>query len=123
MAKHNQTGQWGEQIALETLIKKGYAIVERNWRLNHLEVDIIAMRQNRLVFVEVKTRSSLDANPAEAVDRRKIRHMVAAADNYVRISNLPHEIQFDIIAVSGKPDNYVVDHIEDAFLPPLRTVR
>ena len=121
MAKHNNTGKWGEYLAQNLLVSKGYAIVERNWRMGHLEVDIIAMKANRLVFVEVKTRSNSEEDPTLAVNRRKIRNMVMAADTYVRTHDLPHEIQFDIITISGTPDNYTIDHIEDAFFPPLRT--
>lgn len=119
MAKHNRTGKWGEQIATDLLVKKGCSIVETNWRLGHYEIDIVAMRSNRLVFVEVKTRSNIEDDPVLAVDKRKQRKMVIAADNYVRINNLHHEVMFDIVAINGNPDNYTVEHIEDAFLPPL----
>lgn len=126
MARHNDLGKWGEQIAVDLLVTKGYAIVRRNWRLGDLEIDVIAMKGDRVVFVEVKTRSTHFADPALAVDRRRVSRMVRAADAYVRAFDVPHEVQFDIILVVGDPKAAAqpeIEHISDAFLPPLRTVR
>ena len=123
MAKHNNIGSWGEQIACETLIRKGYAIRERNWKLDKFEIDIIAMHNNRLIFVEVKTRSRSHDEALEAVNRKKIMKMVRAAHAYVQTNDIPHEIQYDIITIAGEPTNYSIEHIEDAFLAPLRNIR
>ncbi len=118
MAKHNRTGEWGEDIAAEWLIAKGYSIIERNWHLGHLEIDIVAMKDDRLIFVEVKTRENTDIDPVSAVDRRKIMRVVRAANAYIAASALPHEPQFDIIAISGPPAAHTLAHIPDAFRPP-----
>ena len=59
MAERNSLGKWGEQVVVDHLVAEGYAIVERNWRLNHLEIDIIATRGNEIAFVEVKTRREI----------------------------------------------------------------
>lgn len=123
MALHNKIGSWGENIAVDLLVSKGYAIVERNWRLHHYEIDIIAMLGNRIVFVEVKTRSNPDENPIAAVDRQKMKKMAVSAHYYVNIMQLPHEVQFDIIGITGRPEKYTVEHIEDAFWSPLKTYR
>lgn len=126
MARHNDLGKWGEQIAYELLVTKGYAIVDRNWHAGNLEIDIIAMKGSRIVFVEVKTRSGDIDEAFRAVDRRRVIRMVRAADSFVKSYNIPHEIQFDVILIAGQPDHErkpVIEHIEDAFLPPLRTIR
>ncbi len=122
MAKHNDTGLLGEQAAVDLLTAKGYAIVDRNWRCGRMEIDIVAQRDGRLVIVEVKTRSddTMD-DPVEAVTRRKQLAMVRAGVAYASAYGLPHELQFDIIGVSGTPDNLKIEHIEDAFPPPLKT--
>ncbi len=126
MARHNDLGKWGEQLAVDMLVTKGYAIAERNWRTGDMEIDIVAMKGARIVFVEVKTRSDNGFDPADAVDRRRMMRMVRAADSYVRSHGIPHEVQFDVVFVVGSPLGAVpprIEHIEDAFLPPLRTIR
>ena len=126
MARHNELGKWGEQLAVDLLVTKGYAIVERNWRAGNLEVDIVAMKDNRIVFVEVKTRSSKFVDPLDAIDRRRVSRIVRAANSYVKAYNIPHEVQFDVIIIIGTPESGnmpQVEHIPDAFLPPLRTIR
>lgn len=126
MARHNELGKWGEQLAVDLLVTKGYAIVERNWRAGNLEVDIVAMKDNRIVFVEVKTRSSEFVDPIDAIDRRRVSRIVRAANSYVKAYNIPHEVQFDVIIIIGAPESGnmpQIEHIPDAFLPPLRTIR
>ncbi|MBQ7042728.1 MAG: YraN family protein [Muribaculaceae bacterium] len=120
MAKHNELGKWGESIACETLICNGYAICERNWRVNHYEIDIIAMKGNRIIFVEVKTRTDDYVDPLESIDRKKIIHMTRSANAYIKMYNIPHEPQFDIILIIGSPETgHKIEHISDAFMPPL----
>ena len=121
MAQHNTTGAWGEELDCEKLITLGYAICERNMRIGHYELDIIAMKGNRIVFVEVKTRTNPNSDPLEAIDSKKIARMTRAANAYVIAYDIPHEVQFDIIAISGTPDNYTLEHIPDAFTAPLTT--
>ncbi|MBD5213241.1 MAG: YraN family protein [Bacteroidales bacterium] len=123
MARHNRLGQWGENIATEHLIREGYAIVERNWRMEHFEIDIIATKGPRIIFVEVKTRTSADYDPLEAVDTRKKTRMIASANAYILSRNLPHEVQYDIITIVGEPNDYTLEHIPDAFWPSVRTRR
>jgi|MucameStandDraft_1065616.scaffolds.fasta_scaffold02942_5 putative endonuclease len=119
MAGHNITGAWGEQVAHDHLVAKGYAIHGRNWRSGHYEIDIIAIKGNRIIFVEVKTRSRHFTDPAEAVDRRKMMRLARAADSYIQAYDIPHHWQFDIITVIGVPGNCQIEHIPDAFIPPL----
>lgn len=124
MSEPNASAEWGreaENIAAEHLLVRGFTVRERNWRPknSHLEVDIIAQLGDTIVFVEVKARTSADTDPADAVDGRKIRRLVRAADIYLAMQ--PHEFywRFDIITVTGCGESFVLDHIEDAFLPPL----
>ena len=121
MAQHNETGHWGEELACEKLITDGYAICQRNFRIGHYELDIVAMKDNRIVFVEVKTRTNPNSDPLEAIDSKKIARMTRAANAYVIAYDIPHEVQFDIITINGTPDNYTLEHIPDAFTAPLTT--
>lgn len=117
---NKELGKWGEALACQYLVSQGYAIVKQNWKMNHLEVDIIASKDNTLVFVEVKTRSDADADPVEAVNRRKRQRTIGAADVYMRTAPAGLEYRFDIVSVVGEPGNAKIEHIPDAFVPPLK---
>ncbi len=124
MAKHNELGKWGEELAVECLVEEGFSILKQNWRLGHLEIDIVARKDDVLVFAEVKTRSDMDCDPLEAVDKRKIANMVRAADAYMKHENLPLQARFDLFAIKGIPDGeHSFEHVADAFYPPLKSYR
>ena len=123
MATHNDFGRWGEQLAAEFLLKKGYSICHRNWKLGHRDLDIVALDEDgkMLVVVEVKTRSDhAYTQPEEAVDWRKKRNLIVAANAYVQRYQIDLPLRFDIIAVTGKDGDAFIDHIENAFVPNLR---
>ena len=119
MAKHNETGQTGEELALELLQRKGYEILETNWRHRRLEVDLIAMDGETLVFVEVKTRTfDYHGRPEEFVDVKKRKRLQRAAQAYMRKINHEWAIRFDVVAVQLKSvEGLEVRHLEDAFFP------
>ena len=119
MARHNQTGQWGEEIARQYLAARGYAIMDSNLHVGHKEIDIVALKGTRIVFVEVKTRTSDLYDPIEAIDNKKILRMCRAADSFLRSHKFNQDPQFDVITVTGSQTDYRVEHYPDAFLPPL----
>jgi putative endonuclease len=121
MAQHNKKGKEGEEQALQHLRSKGYLVLEVNWRNGHLEADIIAMDREKLVFVEVKTRSdTLYGEPELAVTRKKQRHLVKAANAYIELKDFHGETRFDIVTVLDEPGGtFAINHIEDAFYPLL----
>ena len=120
MAAHNALGIAGEKAAAAYLEQKGYTIHDRNWRRGHLELDIIASIGDDLVFVEVKTRRNTEfQEPEEAVDEKKIRRIVRAADTYIKLFGLDGEVRFDIITAVGEEGNFKLTHIEEAFYPPI----
>ncbi len=124
MADHNTLGKDGENAAIEYLVQRGYQILHTNWRKGRYELDIVAKTDEELIVVEVKTRSGFDwMKPEEAVDTRKIRNIVTATDIYIKIFNVDLPARFDIISVVGAYPNFEIDHIEDAFYPPLNTYR
>ena len=117
-AKHYQLGKLGERLAIGHLLSKGYVILEQNWRLNNLEVDIIADDGECIVFIEVKTRSTdIYGDPADAVDREKRLHLINAADAYVSRLHLDVQVRFDIIAIIANDNETKIQHYEDAFFP------
>ncbi len=119
MAEHNDLGRWGEDVAAAYLERKGYTIVERDWRSGHHDLDIIALNEagNTLAFVEVKTRRNrMFTDPLDAVDYLKIRNLQRAANHYVKYRHVDLDIRFDIVTVVGTPDmEPKVEHIENAF--------
>lgn len=116
MAKHNELGKVGEQIAVNFLLKKGYKILERNYYFKKIEVDIIAQKNNTLAVIEVKTRSSAYyGNPQDFVKPAQIKRIVTAIDYYIQENNIDLEIQFDIIAILKTKNNHVIKHLENAF--------
>ena len=117
MAKHFDLGKKGEELAIAFLLEKGYMILEKNYRFLKAEVDIIAQKENDLVAVEVKTRSSeVFGNPQDFVNKKKIQLLVSAIDHYVIEKDLDVNVRFDIIAILNQKSNFTIDHIEDAFL-------
>ncbi len=116
MAKHIDLGKKGEQLAVDFLLKEGYEIVERNYRFDKAEVDIIAKEGNILAIIEVKTRTSLDyGSPQDFVKPQQIKNLVKAADHYVNDNELDLEVRFDIIAIVKEDGVDNIKHIENAF--------
>ncbi|MBB6371281.1 YraN family protein [Chryseobacterium shigense] len=117
MADHNDFGKKAEDLAAGFLLKKGYKILVRNFRFQKAEIDIIAEKDDLIIIVEVKARST-DAFmlPQEAVTKSKIKSIVAAANHYLEEFNKNSEVRFDIISVlPDEKKNLVIDHITDAF--------
>lgn len=120
MAQHNRTGRKGEELAAEYLKSKGYEILHTNWHSRHYELDIVAATANELVIVEVKTRTSdLFEKPEQAVDERKIRRLVYATDHYIKMFQINAPVRFDIISVMLNEEIPKIEHIADAFYPPV----
>jgi putative endonuclease len=117
LAEHIELGKRGEQIAESFLELKGYRILERNWRHRRTEIDIIAEIEGKLIFVEVKTRSSNDfSNPEEAVTLKKQDSIARAAGAYILKVNHEWLIRYDVIAIVLQADDtYQIQHFEDAF--------
>lgn len=118
MAQHNDFGTLGEDLAVDYLRRKGYVLVERNWRSGHKEIDIVARQGDTLVFVEVKARANLIyGNPEDAVTRRKMHLLVMAADAYLRCNALDCDVRFDVITITGTVQKPYIRHYEHAFRP------
>ena len=122
MAAHNELGKRGEDLAADMLKKKGYAIVERNWKFNGWEVDIIVRTRREIVFVEVKTRSNdYLMNPEDAVDFNRRCRLTSAANAYINYHRISLKPRFDVVAIVLNETRCDINHIENAFLPTART--
>ena len=117
----------GETEAAKMLEAKGFKILEHNWRMGHLEVDLIAASKTEIVFAEVKARTSTFGNrmPEEYVDEDKKRRMTAAANAYIKYHKIEKTPRFDIIGLIVHPRTGEITyrgHLENAFIPRLRTI-
>ena len=111
-----ETGQAGERAATEYLRRAGYEICARNWRQGRYELDIVALRDGILHFVEVKTRRAGSFTPPEAAaTQRKFRALSRAAACYLRTTGWKGEVQFDLAAAEAFPDGTIrIELIENA---------
>lgn len=116
MASHNDLGEIGETLATEFLRKKQYEILERNYRFNKAEIDILAQFQDQIIVVEVKTRNSdYFGDPQTFVTPAKIKQLVKAANEYLISNDIDLEVRFDIIAVLKNQHEERIEHFENAF--------
>lgn len=117
MAQAQDLGKKGERAAAEFLSRKGYRILEQNYRYLKAEIDIIAQKENTVVAVEVKTRSTPDfGNPQDFVKPQQIERLVMALDHYIVQNDLEVEARFDIVGIIKNKLGTRIEHLEDAFL-------
>jgi putative endonuclease len=101
MEKYNKKlGAIGETIAVNFLKKNGFNVIEKNFSCKWGEIDIIAEKNNRLHFIEVKTRSNLNyGRPEEAVTHHKYLRAKRAVLVYLRTNNIKKIFQIDVLAI------------------------
>lgn len=121
MALHNDLGRKGETLACQFLSKKGYTILQQNWRNGRNEADIIAKFDNTLIFIEVKTRKSeFFGLPESFVSNTQKKAMAKLSEAYCTLKNIDDaEIRYDIIAIILNKKQEKVLHFEDAFFPEI----
>lgn len=123
----NPIGIKGESEAAKMLENKGFHVIEQNWRMKNLEVDLIAENKNVIVFAEVKARTSFfgKIRPEEYVDEAKKLRMIAAANAYIKYHKKTQSPRFDIIGIVLTPDGEKItysNHLENAFQPKLKAI-
>jgi len=119
MNERQKLGRWGESLAATHLEAKGYQIVERNWRCQHGEVDLVARAGAEWVFVEVKTRRGRDMGaPEEALTAAKQKKLLAVAEEYTLEHGLDVDWRIDLVAVELDKSGKLLrcDHIPNAVL-------
>lgn len=117
--KRKLEGKKGENIAYKYLLDRGWHILETNWRKGRFEIDIIASKDEFVVFFEVKYRKSGEYGEApDFVTKAQQRRIMNAAHDYILENDVDLEARFDIIAVISGPVPRI-EHIEEAFYPTL----
>lgn len=117
MSNRRTKGTAGEDVAVDYLVKKGYHILERNFRFERGEIDIIAADGEDLVFVEVKARRSTSfGEPEDAMTPAKCDQIRKVAEGYLFRRNLDDQhCRFDVIAIQYQKNVPVIRHLIDAF--------
>ena len=121
MAESHILGNKGEDIATDYLKKSGYKILLRNWKWGKHEIDIIAEKDDMIVFVEVKTRTDTPLeHPRSAITVEKQKSMIYAADGYIQKFKIDKESRFDVLFIIMKGEQPQFELIDNAFYPTLR---
>ena len=118
MAAKDDLGRRGEAIAAQFLIGAGFDIVERNWRCPQGEIDLVAREGDELVFVEVKTRSSVAfGHPLESITLQKLARLRRLAAAWCDTHPGSHNnIRIDAVAVIAPPrGEFEIDHVRRVF--------
>jgi putative endonuclease len=110
-------GDRGERAAARFLRRRGFTIVERNYRCRFGEIDLIAIERDTVVFIEVKTRTRRDyGEPIEAVDWHKQRQIIRVATHYIRRHRLEdRQVRFDVVGIRPNGLRWEVELIRNAF--------
>ncbi|MFC1501059.1 YraN family protein [Elusimicrobiota bacterium] len=118
MINSKSIGNEAERIGSEFLKKKGYKILNMNFRTSYGEIDIIAKNESDLVFVEVKFRKSSEfGHPKEAVGKHKQKRIVKAAIQYLKEEKLTkNNIRFDVLSIG--PSFNEIELVKSAFDAP-----
>ncbi|WIF94625.1 YraN family protein [Caminicella sporogenes] len=117
--KNKELGDLGEKLAVEYIEDKGYKIVEKNFRCKFGEIDIIAKNDNFYIFIEVKTRKSLNfGRPIESITKNKINHITKTIFYYLNKNNIKnYNIRIDAVEIIIKDlKNYIINHIPNIYL-------
>lgn len=116
MVNRKKIGDKGEQQAGLYLRANGYEILETNWRSGKAEVDIIAKKDNLMVFIEVKTRKNNKFGyPESFVSESQQERIHYAAEDYLEKLNWKGRVSFDILAITTESSPINLEHFEDAF--------
>jgi putative endonuclease len=116
LARHNDTGKLGEELAQKWLFDNGYQLTDKNWRCGHWEIDLIAVKNDKLHFFEVKTRrSSQFGFPEDLVDKKKLHFFISAGTEYIRQYPVYKWICFNILSITlydeKKPEFFLIEDV------------
>ena len=113
-------GMQGEQAACTYLEGRGYRILDRNYRADRFEIDIIARKSDTVVFCEVKSATTKRfGSPVTWVTPHKIRRIATAAAEYIQENELTGlSFRFDVIGLERRGGELIINHVENAFPVP-----
>ena len=108
MKTKNELGRLGEELAEKYFCDRGYEILERNFRYLRYEIDIIAVKNEKIHFIEVKTRQTMRYGlPEDAVGEIKIGFLLRAGEAFLYKHPEYKKVQFDVLAICMLPDQEI----------------
>jgi putative endonuclease len=116
-APHLRTGENAESAAARFLVRRGYRLVEKNFRSRYGEIDLVMLDRQCLVFVEVRyRRNDAYGGALQSVSAAKQAKLRRTAESYLQRAGLPEfeECRFDVVAVSGSSPDYNFDLVTSA---------
>ena len=116
MSESFDFGREAENFAVDYFTALGYEIVAKNFFYNKAEIDLILKNENEIIMVEVKARKSININkPEDAVNQKKKKLLIKAANEFILRNKLNADVRFDILALVKQNDCWDINHIKDAF--------
>lgn len=117
MPRSHALGRRGEQLAESYLRRRGWRILDRNWRFHHKEIDLVARRGSTVAFVEVKSRTAAGlGHPLDSITRSKRRDLATAARAWIALrGRVGESYRFDAVAVIQDRTVTRVEHVENAW--------
>lgn len=117
MTVKQERGLLGEKLAQKFVAEIGLKVLQTNWRCGHLELDIIAEKDDQLHVIEVKTQMGSTAGyPEENVDKRKMMNLIRAAEIFMQTERRWKRLQIDVLAITLHDDEAEYFYIEDVYL-------
>ena len=112
-----ERGKFFQEIAEEYLKRKKYKIIDRNFLWRKGEIDIIAERDDKIIFIEVRGKEDEDIRGYETVNLKKQKKIIETAKFYLESKNLygKKEVRFDVISINLKDEGIEIEHFDDAF--------
>ena len=118
MSNSYNFGQEAEKPAADYYSNLGFQILQKNYRYRKAEIDLIVQKDNLLVVLEVKARSSTYfGDPQSFVSKKKIQLLVMATDAFIQQRDLAVEVRFDIISYTLERGEWKLEHLPNAFYP------
>lgn len=114
-----ESGKRAEKMAARYLAQKGYKVIEQNFRNRFCEIDIIAIKDRQIIFIEVKyRRSDAFGNPLEAITKNKFDRVKRAIDFFIKEypDYIDYQPKIDVISISGDFGSAKINHLENCFL-------
>lgn len=116
MSESFDFGREAENFAVEYFTALGYQVIAKNFIAQKAEIDLILKHEDLIIIVEVKARKTNNfVLPEEAVNRKKKKLLIKAANDYILKNNIDAEIRFDILALVKQNELWKINHIIDAF--------